>query len=144
MGTKSSQLWDVPFRKDVSPSVSLISEPDGDSTAMLVIAPRGLDAYPKYLVRFSAVYALTLEEEAESVTELGQAPEGDYAYIWADSPHAASYQALLPDFPFRGGDTKIKHYVVLGGDNIAGVVSASEPIVERLDGPVTISIAHAV
>jgi len=143
MGTKSSQLWDVPFRKDVSPSVSLISEPDGDSTAMLVVAPRGLDAYPKYLVRFSTVYALTLEEEAEALTELGQAPQGDYAYVWADSPHAASYQALLPDFAFRGG-TKVSHYVVLGGDNIASIVSASEPIVERVDGPMTISIAHAV
>ena len=143
MGTKSSQLWDVPFRKDVSPSVSLISEPDGDSTAMLVVAPRGLDAYPKYLVRFSAVYALTLEEEAEAVTELGQAPQGDYAYVWADSPHAASYQTLLPDFAFRGG-AKVSHYVVLGGDNIASIVSASEPIVERVDGPMTISIAHAV
>lgn len=144
MGTKSSQLWDVPFRKDVSPSVSLISEPDGDSTAMLVVAPRGLDAYPKYLVRFSAVYALTLEEEAESVTELGQSSEGDYAYVWADSPHAASYQALLPDFAFRGGGTQIRHYVVLGGDNIASIVSASEPIIEQVDGPMTISTTHAV
>jgi hypothetical protein len=143
MGTKSSQLWDVPFRKDVSPSVSLISEPDGDSTAMLVVAPRGLDAYPKYLVRFSAVYALTLEEEAEAVTELGQAPQGDYTYVWADSPHAASYQTLLPAFAFRGG-AKVSHYVVLGGDNIDSIVSASEPIVERVDGPMTISIAHAV
>jgi hypothetical protein len=111
---------------------------------MLVVAPRGLDAYPKYLVRFAAVYAVTCEEEAEAVTDLGQAPEGDYAYIWADSPYSSSYQTLLPDFAFRGGNGKVKHYVVLGGDNLVSVVSASEPIIERVDGPTTISVAHAV
>ena len=144
MGTKSSQRWDVPFRKDVHPSVTLISEPDGASTASLVVAPRGLGGYPKYIVRFSAVYALTCEEEAQSVTELGMPEQGDYAYIWADSPYTKSYASLFPDFAFRGGESQIKHYVVLGGDNCASVVSAAEPSIERLDGPVTITVAHAV
>ena len=144
MGTKSSQLWDVPFRKDSYPSVTLISEPDGESTAALVVAPRGLDAYPKYIVRFSSVYALTCEEEAQSVTDLGEPQQGDYAYVWADSPYTKSYLTLFPDFAFRGGEPQIKHYVVLGGDNFASVVSAAEPSIERVDGPMTITVAHAV
>jgi hypothetical protein len=144
MGSRSSQLWDVPFHKDAYPSVTLISEPDGESTAALVVAPRGLDAYPKYIVRFSSVYALTCEEEAQAVTDLGEPREGEYAYIWADSPYSKSYSSLFPDFAFRGGDAHIKHYVVLGGDNFASVVSASEPTVERVDGPMTITVAHAV
>jgi hypothetical protein len=144
MGTRSSQLWDVPFRKDVYPSVTLISEPDGDSTAALVVAPRGLDGYPKYIVRFSSVYAFTCEEEAQAVTDLGEPNQGEYAYVWADSPYSKSYSSLFPDFAFRGGEAQVKHYVVLGGDNFASVVSAADPIVERVNGPTTITVAHAV
>ncbi len=144
MGAKSSQLWDVPFRRDVCPSVSLIFEPEGESTAALVVAPGGLDAYPKYIVRFSSVYAITCEEEAQSVTDLGEAPQGDCAYVWADSPYAASYHELFPDFAFRGGEGHIRHYIVLGGDNFTSVVSASEPTIELVDGPMTITVAHAV
>jgi hypothetical protein len=144
MGPRSSQLWDVPFRKDVYPSVTLILEPDGDSTAALVVAPRGIDKYPKYIVHFSSVYAVTCEEEAQAVTELGAPGEGEYAYIWAGSPYTQSYATLFPDFAFRGGNSPVKHYVVLGGDNFASVVSASEPTIEQVDGPRTISVAHAV
>ncbi len=144
MGTTSSQRWYLPFRKDAYPSVTLISEPDGDSTAVLVVAPHGLDAYPKYIVRFSAVYAITCEEEGKSITDLGEPQHGDYAYVWTDSPYTRSYATLLPDFAFRGGKSKIKHYVILGGDNFASVVSAAEPTIEQVDGPATITVAHAV
>jgi len=144
MGSKSSQLWDVPFREDSYPSVSLISEPDGDSTAILVVAPRGLDAYPKYIVRFSSVYSVTCEEEAHSASDFGESPQGVHAYIWSDSPISSSYQTLSPDFAFRGGGAHIRHYVILGGDNFAGVVTASEPTIERIDGPTTINVSYAV
>ena len=144
MGTTSSQRWDVPFRKDAYPSVTLISEPDGDSTVALVVAPYGLDGYPKYIIRFSAVYAITCEEEAQSVTDLGEPQQGDYAYVWTDSPYTKSYTTLLPDFAFRGGESQIKHYVVLGGDHFASVVSAAEPMIEQVDGPATIAVAHAI
>ena len=144
MNMKSSQLWDVPFRKSSYPSVALIIEHDGESTPALVVAPGGLDKYPKYIVRFSSVYAVTCEEEAEAVTDLGESAQGDYAYIWADSPYTASYQTLFPDFAFRGGVDTLKHYVVLGGDNFASVVAAAEPTIEQVDAPMTISVAYAV
>lgn len=144
MGTKSSQLWDVPFREESYPSVSLISEPDGDSTAILVVAPRDVDAYPKYVVRFTSVYSLTCEEEAYSATDFGEPPQGICAYIWSDSPLSLAYQAFFPDFSLRVGDTRMRHYVVLGGDNFAGVVTASEPTVERIDRPTIINVSYGI
>ena len=51
------KAWDVPFSSARYPSILLISESHGDSTVLVVLAPDGTDRYPKYLVRFSAVYA---------------------------------------------------------------------------------------
>lgn len=126
------------------PSVTVLLEPEGESTAALIVAPGGLDRYPKFLVRFSAVYAVTCEEEAQAVTELGEPAEGEYAYIWSASPYPRSYSSLFPDFALRGGASPVKHYVVLGGDNFVSVVSAAPPSIEQIDGPRTITVMHPV
>ncbi len=55
--------WNVPFAQSEVPCVSLITEQFGSSTT-LVVAPDGIDRYPKYLVRFDKVLAALYYEEA--------------------------------------------------------------------------------
>ena len=143
------KIWETPFARDKWPSVWLIPETHGDSTAMVVVAPKGVDAYPKYLVRFSAVYAFTSDEEAGSLgfadgAAHGSAIEAGCAYIWRDSPRAASYGQFVPDLPFRGGAGPVVHYLFFGGDNNVGVVSAEQPEIQRVDNPRSLVVAHEV
>jgi hypothetical protein len=55
--------WDMPFAGAPCPSVSLITEQGGDA-ATIIVAPHGIDQYPKYLVRFDKVLAVLCYEEA--------------------------------------------------------------------------------
>ena len=72
MESLEATVWQTPFTFATHPSVSLITEPDGEGTALLVVAPGGLDTYPKYVVRFSHVFSITCGEEAGFLLPLGQ------------------------------------------------------------------------
>jgi hypothetical protein len=141
-----NSTWETPFTTAAHSSVGIIVEAEGDSTAIVVVAPDGIDRYPKYLVRFTSVYAFTCEEEADSPNDFGQtdSEQGHYAYKWLSSPYVQSYSRLYPDIPFRGGSDKLTHYVFLGGDNVISVVSADIPTIETIDSPTTMQVTHAV
>jgi hypothetical protein len=134
-------VWETPFTFAAYPSVGLIVEPDGEGTAALVVAPGGLDAYPKYIVRFAHVFAVTCGEEASFLFELGQqaSPQEAVAHIWGGSPHAAGYEQTA----FGAGVT-VRHYVVFGGDNIASVVAGAAPVIETVSEPREITVRYAV
>ncbi len=55
--------WPTPFSESNLPSVGLIVDSHGDRTATVVVAPQGIDQYPKYLVQFEAVFSCSVEEE---------------------------------------------------------------------------------
>jgi hypothetical protein len=116
-------------------------EPDGEGTALLIVAPGGLDAYPKYLVRFSLVFSITCGEEAGFDLDIGQesCPSNVIAYIWETSPHAAAYSSSA-----YGAGCVVRHYVALGGDNVVGVVSGASPTIETVSGPTELSVRYAV
>jgi hypothetical protein len=116
-------------------------EPDGERTALLVIAPGGLDAYPKYIVRFAHVFAVTCGEEAGALLELGQehSPSGVIAHVWDASPHSAAYANTA-----FGADLAIRHYVVFGGDNIASVICGGTPAIETINAPEELAVRYAV
>lgn len=141
MDTSGTSIWETPFTFASFPSVSLVMAPDGDRTALLVVAPGGLDAYPKYVVRFSHVFAVTCSEEAGFALDLGQdlSPREAIAHMWHSSPHVAGYAAnvLAADLPLR-------HYAVFGGDNIASIVCGADPTIEKVSGPSEIEVRYAV
>jgi hypothetical protein len=143
------QIWDTPFAREKCASIWLIPETHGDSTATVVVAPGGVDAYPKYLVRFSAVYGYLCEEEAGGLGFQGGWTPGSpvrvgCAFVWRDSPQAAGYAPFIPDMPFHGGTGPVVHYVLLGGDNNVGVISAEAPGIERVDHPRQLTVTHEV
>ena len=121
--------------------MGLVMEPHGEGTALLVVAPGGLDAYPKYLVRFTQVLAVSCGEEAGSLMDLGQAqsPSEVVAHIWDSSPQAAAYANTA-----FGANLEIRHYVVFGGDNIASVVCGDVPQIETVTAPMELAVRYAV
>jgi hypothetical protein len=129
--------------------VFLIAEPRGDSTVTVVVAPDGLDNYPKYLVEFTAVYAYSCEEEAGGLRYAGaltnrSSDEIGCAYVWRDSPQAQEYAKFVPDMPFHGGRGPVVHYVLLGGDYDLGVVAAEAPTIQVAEGPRQLVVTHEV
>ena len=149
LSCKDLQIWDTPFARERWPSIWLIPETHGESTATVVVAPGGVNAYPKYLVRFSAVYAFESEEEAGGLTfqdgSIQRSTEDlGCAYVWRDSPQAKGYAPFVPDMPFHGGRGPVVHYVLLGGDNNVGVISAEPPTIERVDNPRHLTLTHEV
>lgn len=141
MKSTLATTWETPFTYARFPSVALVMEPDGEGTALLVVAPGGLDAYPKYIVRFARVLAVICAEEAGSILELGQvhSPNEVFAHIWDASPHAAAYANTA-----LGANLEIRHYVVFGGDNIASVVCGSAPVIETVSAPMELAVRYAV
>jgi hypothetical protein len=122
----------VPFAEAHDPSVSLITEQGGDA-ATIVVAPSGIDQYPKYLVRFGKVIALLCFVEAFAFDRGYRALSGiepKYcAYIWTDSPWMESYRKGADIFEWED----LQHYLVFGGDSIVELIACGQPEVERLD-----------
>ena len=141
MTSSSVSIWETPFTYAHYPSVGLVMEPDGESTALLIVAPGGIDKYPKYIVRFANVLAVTCGEEAGFVLELGQehGPLDVIAHVWDASPHSMAYANTV-----FGADLEMRHYVVFGGDNIASIVCGSTPVIETITEPTELMVRHAI
>jgi hypothetical protein len=135
--------WDVPFAEVRNPSVSLITERGGD-VATLIVAPHGIDQYPKYLVRFDRVLAVLCYEEALALDRGYRALTGVHvsvcAYIWADSPwllascRHAEFLRL----------TDLRHYLVFGGDSIVELLASGASKVERINERTVLETKHEV
>jgi hypothetical protein len=135
--------WEVPFAEARDPSVSLITERGGDA-AMLVVAPMGIDRYPKYLVRFDRVLVSLCYEETVSLDRDYRSLTGIEpsvcAYVWTGSPwlRASSGTAELHEL------LAVQHYLVFGGDSIVELIASGQPKVERLDSHRVIEARHEV
>lgn len=135
--------WDVPFAEARDPSVSLITEQGGDA-ASLVIAPRGIDQYPKYLVRFERVLIslccdeiAALDRNYHSLTGIDPSV---CAYLWSDSPWLRACGAVAEFY----GLSDVRHHLVFGGDSIVELISSGQPKIERLDSPRVIETRYEV
>ena len=126
--------WDTPFTDKPYPSVVLMISPWTD-LVKAIVAPLGVDAYPKYLVNFGNVIALTCMEEAFS-------PPRDFgpslfeesnlsAYEYLDSPWLKSYEEGASVLPYGPGP--FHHYVIFGGDNDVEVITPNIPKVDRVE-----------
>ncbi len=135
--------WDVPFAQSEHPSVSLITEQFG-SLATVVVAPHGIDQYPKYLVRFDKVLAAHYYEEALGLRGEYPAVAGlqtrGCAYFWPDSPWLHRSRGWAEDFLQW---PELRHYVVFGADDVVEIL-AFGATVERIDERRIIETKHEV
>ncbi len=141
--------WQTPFTEAEFPSVGLLITPKNDGTDILraVVAPGGLDAYPKYLVTFGEVVAFTSFEEA-------QCPKRDFdsaeieernlcAYQYLDSPWLKSYAGWEYFFAPKPG-VPFSHYLIFGGDNNIEVITPNVPTVEVVKEKTVLKIEYEV
>jgi hypothetical protein len=136
--------WDMPFAEARDPSVSLITEHGGD-VASIIVAPHGIDQYPKYLVRFDKVLAVLCYEEALALDRgypgLPNLPSSVCAYLWADSPWLRASRGRAVDF-LQWPD--LQHYLIFGGDSIVELLASGAPYVERIDERRVLEAKHEV
>lgn len=138
--------WETPFSDAQGPSVGLMITSDGVETDILkaVVAPKGIDAYPKYVVNFGQVIAFTCFEEAH-------APERDFAsatvdgagscaYRYSDSPWLQSYEAH--EWLLNAGE--FSHYLIFGGDNNIEVITPNIPTIEVIEEKTILKIMYEV
>ena len=133
--------WTTPFSTARLPSAYLILEPAGERTATLVVAPRGLDSYPKYLVHFQDVLAISCEEEIGALDSRWgiDSPQSSCAFILEASPAVESYNST----PF-GMRVNLQHFLVLGGDNHVSIVARKSPMIEEVCSPQQLIVRHEI
>ena len=128
--------WDTPFTGSRFPSVGLLisTGADGDDTLRAVVAPHGLEGYPKYLVNFGNVIAFTCMEESfrpERDFDLTMFEERNLsAYQYLDSPWLKSYEGGRH---FIAGGRPFYHYLIFGGDNDVEVITPNIPAIEIIE-----------
>lgn len=140
--------WDAPFADAERPSVYVLGDEQDDSRSLTVlVAPGGTEVYPKYLVRFSVVYAYLSEEEGRWFKPHEQ-PEpwtlprdARCAFLCTSgSEWWAAYGGQFLDLE----GVEPAHFVLLGGDNEVEVFAATAPEIEMLSSPGTLTLTHAV
>lgn len=130
--------WDTPFTDVQYPAVEFLTtiEQGKHNALQVLVAPKGIDKYPKYLIHFGEVIAFTCMEEAG-------APQRDFnsasdviprlsAYQWIDSPWLKSYEAQIHFIP-AGHLGYFSHYLIFGGDNNIEVITPYKPSIEVIE-----------
>ena len=129
--------WDTPFTDSRYPSVGLIIShgPDEIDLVRAIVAPLGINRYPKYLVNFGSVIAFTCMEEAFCPPrDFGPShleENGLSAYEYLNSPWLQCYEKGAPFL--LGGAGPFHHYVIFGGDNNIEVVTRNIPTIDRVE-----------
>ena len=132
-------LWETPFSNSRLPSVGLYIEHGEDETDLVsaIVAPDGIDQYPKYLISFGEALEFSCYEEGccpdRGYEALIEYPQKTCGFKWIGSPSVEAYQALM-------GDSQLNHYLIIGADNIVEVVSGGAPIVTTIDSPTEIEV----
>src|SRR2546423_1150155 len=141
--------WETPFSARQYPSVGLLisTRSDGSDLLKAVVAPDGIDAYPKYLVTFGNVIAFTCMEEAFS-------PPRDFDSTMFDEKNLSAYQYLESPWlkayengqHFVGGGSPgpFYHYVIFGADNNVEVITPNIPTVDRIEAKGVLLIEYEV
>lgn len=132
--------WETPFTDKLYPSILVVPHPGGPFS--LVVAPKGIDSYPKYLIEFDDMVAYKCEDEGFAPTKLILSLSRDCiasAYMWIGSPWLKEWdeeqsRLLLAaaHYPFP------RHYLLLGGDNIVEVLVGGEPVINPITEPTTV------
>lgn len=138
--------WDTPFTEAQFPSVGLLITTKFNKTDIVkaVVAPYGVDQYPKYLVDFGEALAFSCMEEAN-------APKMDYvsaeidenklcSYEFLDSPWLRSYEPQK--YFVRADVVTFSHYLIFGGDNNIEVITPDLPTIETITQPTMLKLQY--
>lgn len=141
--------WDTPFTEVLRPSCGLIISTSSNQAEILraIIAPRGIDSYPKYLINFGEIIAHTCFEEAH-------APKRDFdsatieeenlcAYEYIDSPWLKTYESWAFIY-FGDKPGAFRHYLIFGGDNNIEVITPNKPIIETINEEKILQIEYKI
>jgi len=141
--------WDTPFTEISYPSVGVYIEHGKNESDLLtvIVAPEGIDEYPKYLVHFGDVIEFNCYEEGFSPDRAYEKIEKDTkslsAYKWVNSPNIQAYKEGS-SFLASKENADMNHYIVFGGDNIVEVVTFNEYSIEKVGTskliPITLKI----
>ncbi len=134
--------WETPFTDKRWPSATVMTGPNHPNYDLeVVVAPFGIDSYPKYIVNFGDVVAFSCMEEMHfPERDFGEAEcdeEGLAAYEFLDSAWLESYRKG-DYFLFNtdgGKEEQLKHFLIVGGDNNVEVVTKYTPTFRQVDGP---------
>ena len=145
--------WDTPFTNSFYPSIVLLATPfplmsKKGIGVKAVVAPDGVDKYPKYLVDFGEVIAFTCFEEAH-------APERDFAsatleeenicaYQYLDSPWLESYETWVQHCYFPDESVVAYHYLIFGGDNNIEIISINRPVIDIVEEKTILQIEQEI
>jgi len=132
--------WNTPFTDKQYPSVEFLTtiEQDKYNVLQVLVAPDGIDKYPKYLINFGVVIAFTCMEEAHApqlIFDSELEPEIEprlSAYQYLDSPWLKSYEPQIHFIP-SGHLGYFSHYLIYGGDNNVEVITPYEPSIEMIE-----------
>lgn len=146
--------WETPFTDVFYPSVVLLATPFSsfsgkDIGAKAVVAPDGIDKYPKSLVDFGEVIAFTSMDE-------GCCPERDFSFAtfdeaitnaefvcsmqWLNSPWLKSYEGCHG--PLSEG--KFSHYLIFGGDNNLEILTKNDPMIQVIEQKVVLKMESEI
>jgi hypothetical protein len=135
--------WQTLFTDSFYPSVVLLTTPFPLFSkkvigAKVIVAPDGIDKYPKYLVDFGEVLAFTCMEESccpardfSSATFDEPITKDKFvcALQWLNSPWLKSYEGCHD--PESEG--KSSHYLRFGGDNNVEVITKNTPAIRVIE-----------
>ena len=120
----------------------------------VVVAPRGIDEYPKHVISFGESVAFSSMSESYcpdlGITEdmFPRNYQAICSFKWIDSPWLKSYETgkwFLPGVSDDGASEKqLYHYILFGIDNIVQIVTASAPKIETITESKTINIKYKV
>lgn len=112
---------------------------------LALVAPLGVDKYPKYLVDFGRVVAFTCMEEAYSPRNEFEVAENENpnlcAYLFPDSPWLASYDPLRYSYSAEAVG-QFFHYLIFGGDNNIEVITPNVPAIRTIERSEVLRIEH--
>jgi len=131
--------WETPFTDAFYPSVVLLAtffplsskEVNG---VKVIVAPVGIDKYPKYLVDFGEVITFTcMDESCCPERDFGSATFDEKitsdkfvsAFQWFNSPWLKSYEGCHDSY----SEGKFSHYLIFGGDNNVEVITQNVPTI---------------
>lgn len=129
--------WNTPFTDTTFPAVTLLTDPEVQNSVHLVVAPTGIDRYPKYLVSFEPAVAFKVEDESfptdveyrriQDVRGVCACECLDSAWVRSFAPSAVIVEAYYSD--------PLRHFIVFGGDVNAEVLSTEEPEITKISEP---------
>lgn len=134
--------WNTPFTDKQYPAVEFLTtiEQGIHNALQILVAPFGVDKYPKYLIHFGTVLAFTCMEEANAPQMIfDEELEKDIeprlsAYQYIESPWLKSYESQILFTPTEElGLGYFSHYMIFGGDNNIEVITSFKPSIEIVE-----------